>query len=95
MMAITGWLKSTYLAISGIALSFIGIILTVIGTSKIKNVFKELNVYFFSVVILIDFSVIFANNILFYIGLVLFLMMILLYFILLFVEEKKTKKMKR
>ena len=94
LMAVTAWTDEFYLSIATISLSVVSIVVTVLSVDKMtfSNVIKEINNYFFIVTILIALSVTLTSQILFYIGLVLFIMVIFLYFIPMFVKEKEEKK---
>lgn len=94
LMAVTAWTDEFYLSIATISLSVVSIVVTVLSVDEMtfSNVIKEINNYFFIVTILIALSVTLTSQILFYIGLVLFIMVIFLYFIPMFVKEKEEKK---
>lgn len=97
-MVLTVWLEHYYLAIGTILTAVLGILVSLFSNEKanLKDFLKDLNVYFFIVVILVCLSLVLANKILFYVGMVLFILMIVLYLIPLFVTEKEeTKKSKK
>lgn len=97
LMVLTVWLEDFYLAIGTIVVSVISLAVTVLSAEKfdIKVIWKDLNIYFYLVSIIICLSVTITSQILFYIGLVLFICVILLYFIPLFVVENEDKKNKK
>ena len=97
LMVLTVWLENFYLSIGSIVVSVVSLAVTILSAEKfdIKEIWKDLNIYFFLVSIVVCLSVTISSQILFYVGLVLFIFVILLYFIPLFVvenEDKKTKK---
>ena len=97
LMVLNVWLeKEYYVSLAAIAISVVGLIVTLFSHDGpfLKVFAKELNLYFFVVCLVIGFSVMQSNKILFYIGMVLFILMIVLYLIPLFVEEKEEKKKK-
>lgn len=91
LMVVAVYLENFYLSVGGIALSVVSIIVTVLSADSfsLKSIFKELNMYFFIVAIIVNLSVLLNEKVLFYVGLVLFILMILLYFIPMFFEEKE------
>ena len=97
LLVFTVWKENFYLAVATIALSVVSIAVSVFSYEKIdsKIFLKELNIYFFLVCIVISISKLISNQMLFYIGLVLFVLLIVLYFIPIFVEEKEDKKSKK
>lgn len=94
LMVLTVWLENYYLSIGTIVVSVISIVITVLSVEKVtmKEIFKDINLYFYVVCIVLALSVTITNKMLFYVGLVLFILVIFLYFIPLFVEEKEDKK---
>ena len=76
-----------YFSVAAIATCVIGILVTLLRGEGIKILTKDLNLYCFVVVIVL-------NRTLFFIGVVLFILMILLYLIPLFVTEKEDKTSK-
>lgn len=94
LMVVAVYLENFYLSVGGIALSVVSIIVTVLSADSfsLKSIFKELNMYFFVVAIIVNLSVLLNEKVLFYVGLVLFILMILLYFIPMFFEEKDEKE---
>ena len=94
LMVVTVWLENFYVAVAAIAISGVGVLVSLFSNEGInlKMFTKDLNLYFFIVSIIISVSVIVANQTLFYVGLVLFLLMIFLYLIPLFVTEKEEKQ---
>ena len=97
LMVITVWLEDFYLSIGSIVVSVVSLAVTILSAEKfdIKEIWKDLNIYFFLVSIVVCLSVTISSQILFYIGLVLFIFVILLYFIPLFVVENEDKKNKK
>ena len=97
LMVVSVYLENFYLSFGGIVLSAVSIVITILSADelKAKSIFKELNLYFFLVAIVVNLSVILNEKVLFYVGLVLFILMILLYFIPMFFEEKEEKKIKK
>lgn len=97
LMVVSVYLENFYLSFGGIVLSAVSIVITILSADelKAKSIFKELNLYFFLVAIVVNLSVILNEKVLFYVGLVLFILMILLYFIPMFFEEKEEKKSKK
>ena len=91
LMVVAVYLENFYLSVGGIALSVVSIIVTILSAEdfSLKSIFKELNMYFFIVAIIVNLSVLLNERVLFYVGLVLFILMILLYFIPMFFEEKE------
>ncbi len=91
LMVVAVYLENFYLSVGGIALSVVSIIVTILSADSfsLKSIFKELNMYFFIVAIIVNLSVLLNEKVLFYVGLVLFILMILLYFIPMFFEEKE------
>jgi hypothetical protein len=85
-----------YLAVATIASSAVSIVITALGHEKIEDAAKNLNIYFFVVSVILALSVTIPSQILYYIGLILFILMAILYLIPLFMNEKqqnnKTKK---
>ncbi len=96
LMVATIYFDNFYLSIATISLSVISIAVCVVGADEINaKVFtKDLNIYFFLVAIILSLSVTIANQVVFYVGIVLFILVIVLYLIPMFVAEKeeKTKK---
>ncbi len=97
LMVLTVWLEDFYLSIGSIVVSVVSLAVTILSAEKfdIKEIWKDLNIYFFLVSIVVCLSVTISSQILFYIGLVLFIFVILLYFIPLFVAENEDKKNKK
>ncbi len=97
LMVLTVWLENFYLSIGSIAVSVVSLAVTILSAEKfdIKEIWKDLNIYFFLVSIVVCLSVTISSQILFYVGLVLFIFVILLYFIPLFVVENEDKKNKK
>ena len=97
LMVVSVYLENFYLSFGGIVLSAVSIVITILSADelKAKSIFKELNLYFFLVAIVVNLSVILNEKVLFYVGLVLFILMILLYFIPMFFEEKEEKQNKK
>ncbi len=97
VMVIAVYLQNFYLAVGTIALSALCIVISVFAAEKMKIsvILKDLNIYFFLVCIVVSVSVVIDNQLIFYVGLVLFILMILLYFIPMFVTEKEDKKNKK
>lgn len=97
LMVLTVWLEDFYLSIGSIVVSVVSLAVTILSAEKfdIKEIWKDLNIYFFLVSIVVCLSVTISSQILFYIGLVLFIFVILLYFIPLFVVENEDKKNKK
>lgn len=98
LMVINVWLeKEYYVSFAAIAISVVGVLVTLFSNDGpfFKVFVKELNLYFFIVCIIIGFAVMLSNQILFYVGMVLFILMIVLYLIPLFVTEKEDKKTKK
>lgn len=91
LMVVAVYLENFYLSVGGIALSVVSIVVTILSAEdfSVKSIFKELNMYFFIVAIIVNLSVLLNEKVLFYVGLVLFILMILLYFIPMFFEEKE------
>ena len=96
LMVLTVWLENFYVAVAAISISGLGVLVSLFSNEKIglKMFTKDLNLYFFIVGILVSVSVIIASQVLFYVGLVLFVLMIFLYLIPLFVTEKEDKPSK-
>ena len=94
LLLISVWQELFYLSICTISLSVVSFIITIFSAEEYtaKSIFKELNLYFFLVSIVVALSVLLDSKVLFYIGLVLFFLMILLYLIPLFVKEKEDNK---
>jgi len=97
LMVVAVYLENFYISVGGIVLSVASIAVTVLSANEFtfKSIFKELNMYFFVVAIVVNLSVMLNEKVLFYVGLVLFILMILLYFIPMFFEEKEDKKGKK
>ena len=97
LMVVAVYLENFYISVGGITLSVVSIAVTVLSVDEFtfKSIFKELNMYFFVVAIVVNLSVMLSQKVLFYVGLVLFILMILLYFIPMFFEEKEDKKGKK
>ena len=97
LMVLTVWLEDFYLSIGSIVVSVVSLAVTILSAEKfdIKEIWKDLNIYFILVSIVVCLSVTISSQILFYIGLVLFIFVILLYFIPLFVAENEDKKNKK
>ena len=97
LMVVAVYLENFYISVGGITLSVVSIAVTVLSVDEFtfKSIFKELNMYFFVVSIVVNLSVMLSQKVLFYVGLVLFILMILLYFIPMFFEEKEDKKGKK
>lgn len=97
LMVLTVWLENFYLSIGSIVVSVVSLAVTILSAEKfdIKEIWKDLNIYFFLVSIVVCLSVTISSQILFYVGLVLFIFVILLYFIPLFVVENEDKKNKK
>jgi len=86
LMVVAVYLENFYISVGGIVLSVASIAVTVLSANEFtfKSIFKELNMYFFVVAIVVNLSVMLNEKVLFYVGLVLFILMILLYFIHIF-----------
>ena len=97
VMVVAVYLQNYYLALATITLSALCIVISVLGAEEMKlsKILKDLNIYFFIVCIVVCVSVIVNSQLVFYIGLVLFILMILLYFIPMFITEKEDKKKKK
>ena len=97
LMVVAVYLENFYISVGGITLSVVSIAVTVLSVDEFtfKSIFKELNMYFSVVAIVVNLSVMLSQKVLFYVGLVLFILMILLYFIPMFFEEKEDKKGKK
>ena len=94
LMVITVWLENLYLGIATVSISVLSILVSIFSADElnVKHFWKDLNIYFFIVAIVIGLSMIIANKILFYIGIVLFVLVILLFLIPMFVSEKEENK---
>ena len=77
LMVVSVYLENFYLSFGGIVLSAVSIVITILSADelKAKSIFKELNLYFFLVAIVVNLSVILNEKVLFYVGLVLFILM--------------------
>lgn len=84
-----------YLAIATIAASAISIAITILANENIETAAKDLNIYFFVVSTILALSVTLALQILYYIGLILFILMAILYLIPLFASEKTLTNKKK
>ena len=62
-----------YLAVATIASSALSIVITALGHEKIEDAAKNLNIYFFVVSVILALSVTIPSQILYYIGLILFM----------------------
>jgi len=91
------YLENFYISVGGIVLSVASIAVTVLSANEFtfKSIFKELNMYFFVVAIVVNLSVMLNEKVLFYVGLVLFILIILLYLIPMFIKKKENKKGKK
>ncbi len=94
LMVITVWLENLYLGIATVSISVLSILVSIFSADElnVKHFWKDLNIYFFIVAIVIGLSMIIGNKILFYIGIVLFVLVILLFLIPMFVSEKEENK---
>lgn len=98
LMVVTVWLENYYLSVGTVVVCAVSLLITILGAEgpKFKGMWKEINLYFFVVCIVLSLSVTLASKMLFYIGIVLFILVIFLYFIPMFVTEKEeTKKTKK
>lgn len=94
LMVVTVWLENLFLGVATISISVLSILVCIFSADEInvKSFWKDLNIYFFVVAIIIGLSIVLANKILFYIGIVLFVLVILLFLIPMFVSEKEEGK---
>jgi hypothetical protein len=97
LMVVTVWLDQFYLSIVLISLSLASIFVTLLSLDgfNLHSLTKELNTYFFIVTIIVALSVTLTNQIIFYVGLALFILMILLYIIPAFFEEKEDRRKRK
>ncbi len=94
LMVLGVWLQYenyvNVIAYACITMSVIGIVVSVLETKKPIEVFKQLNIYAFLVVIVIAISIILSSRILLYIGLALFGLTLILFMVPI-VGEKLSK----
>lgn len=99
LLVVTLWLENNIIASASICMSLIAIVLLIISIEKfdVKKIFSDINVYYFIVLIVLGISRIIGSDILFRVGLVLFVVLILVYFGIIFLKkgvkkgEKKSK----
>lgn len=90
------WIENNILGTTVIALSVISIVLFAISCETKKDVFKEINVYYFVILILLGISRILDSQTLFNIAIALFVILLLVYIFFTFIKkdtkEEDTKK---
>lgn len=90
------WIENNILGTTVIALSVISIALFAISCETKKDVFKEINVYYFVILILLGISRILDSQTLFNIAIALFVILLLVYIFFTFIKkdtkEEDTKK---
>lgn len=90
------WIENNILGTTVITLSVISIVLFAISCETKKDVFKEINVYYFVILILLGISRILDSQTLFNIAIALFVILLLVYIFFTFIKkdtkEEDTKK---
>ena len=89
-LVVTLWIDNIILASAAICMSVLAIVSFILSLEEIKanKVFKDINVYYFSLLILIGVSRILNNENLFRIGLALFVLLTLVYAFFAFLKKE-------
>ena len=88
-LVITLWFNNSILASAAIFMRVLAIIFFIISLEKIclSNIFKDISVYYFSILILLGLSRLIDNENLFRIGLALFVLLTLVYAFFAFLKK--------
>lgn len=96
LLVITLWLENNIIASASISMSVIALILLFASLEKFNlKLFADVNLYYFIILIVLGISRIVGSDILFRIGLVLFVLLILVYFCLIFFKKGMMKNGKK
>lgn len=88
------WIENNILGTTVVAMSVIAIVLFALSSEEIKDMFKEINVYYFVVLILLGISRILDSQTLFNVALAIFVILLLVYIFFTFIKKDNKDEVK-
>lgn len=88
------WIENNILGTTVVAMSVIAIVLFALSSEAIKDIFKEINVYYFVVLILLGISRILDSQTLFNVAIAIFVILLLVYIFFTFIKKDNKDEVK-
>lgn len=88
------WIENNILGTTVVAMSVIAIVLFALSSEAIKDIFKEINVYYFVVLILLGISRILDSQTLFNVAIAIFVILLLVYIFFTFIKKDNKAEVK-
>lgn len=88
------WIENNILGTTVVAMSVIAIVLFALSSEAIKDIFKEINVYYFVVLILLGISRILDSQTLFNVAIAIFVILLLVYIFFTFIKKDHKDEVK-